>query len=139
GVQVYDVHRVGRGLADLYHGLGDGRGDVALLLRSAAGIPLDGDVGHESSFLLEPCHIVGKVGCEGVGLDGAVAVEAHGKVLRLLRAPVALAEEPAPRRIPAVDADLVRLAEEAPELSLVGLAHGDRAGVRRSELSAAPR
>src|SRR4029453_1228897 len=37
---------VGGGLADLHHGLGDGLGQLALLLVGAAGVPLNGDVRH---------------------------------------------------------------------------------------------
>src|SRR6266850_7265910 len=44
----YDVHLVGGGLADLDHRVGDGGGDLALLLVGAAGVPLDGDIGHRS-------------------------------------------------------------------------------------------
>src|SRR5262249_43547778 len=41
-----DVHLIGGGLADLDHRVGDRRGDLALLLVGAAGVPLHGDVGH---------------------------------------------------------------------------------------------
>src|SRR5262249_621268 len=42
----HHVNLVGGGLADLHHGVGDGRDDLALLLVGAAGVPLDGDIGH---------------------------------------------------------------------------------------------
>src|SRR5262245_62410405 len=42
-----DVDLVGGGLADLHHGVGDGLGQLALLLVGAAGVPLTGDVRHE--------------------------------------------------------------------------------------------
>src|SRR5690242_3436480 len=42
----HHVDLVGGGLADLHHGVGDGGDDLALLLVGAAGVPLDGDVGH---------------------------------------------------------------------------------------------
>src|SRR5207237_9133670 len=41
-----DVNLIGRGLADVDHRLGDGGGDVALLLIGAAGEPLHCDVRH---------------------------------------------------------------------------------------------
>src|SRR5262249_52795872 len=57
-----DVHLLGRGLADAHHGLGDGRGDLALLLWGAAGVPLHGDVGHgNDSFHLRRVMSLGKL------------------------------------------------------------------------------
>src|SRR5687768_4290920 len=41
-----DLHLVGGGLADLHHGLGDGGGDLALLLVGASREPLHCDVWH---------------------------------------------------------------------------------------------
>src|SRR5215470_6572380 len=43
----HDVDLIGRGLADLHHGVGDGGGDLSLLLLRAAGEPLDRDVRHD--------------------------------------------------------------------------------------------
>src|SRR5437867_7323657 len=84
--------------------------------------------------LLESLHVGGKVGGEGVGLDGAVRVEAHREILGLLRAPAALTKEPAPGRIATVDADLIGFAVETLQFALVRLAHGDGAGVGRGKL-----
>src|SRR5262245_14979551 len=91
------------------------------------------------SPLLESRHVLGKVGREGIGLDPAVAVEADREILRPFRAQAAPAVEPAPRRVSAVDPDLVRLAEDAHKLGLVGFAQGDPAGFRRGEVAAVRR
>src|SRR5215470_7749713 len=133
-----DVHLLRRGLADPDHRFGDGGGDLALLLRGASGVPLHGDVRHgvPSCGLLESLHVRREIRRERIRLDGAVRVEPHREVLRLLRAPAALPEEPAPGRIAAVDADLVRLAVEALELRLARLAHRDGFGLRRRKLAA---
>src|SRR5206468_7639431 len=42
----HDVDLIGGGLSDLHHGVGDGRGDLTLLLVGASGVPLDRDVRH---------------------------------------------------------------------------------------------
>src|SRR5260370_38765916 len=47
----HDVDLVGGGLPDVHHGVGDGGHDLALLLVGAAGVPLDGDVGHGGLLL----------------------------------------------------------------------------------------
>src|SRR5258705_3992571 len=91
-------------------------------------------LGMAGLLLLEALHVGGKVGGEGVGLDGAVRVEPHREVLGLLRTPAALTEEPAPGRVAAVDADLIGLAVEALQFTLARLAHGDGAGLGRGKL-----
>src|SRR5262245_32716742 len=50
-----DLHLVGGGLADLHHGLGDGGGDLALLLVGAPREPLHGDVWHFIIHLSSTC------------------------------------------------------------------------------------
>src|SRR5512146_1169685 len=92
--------------------------------------------GMGASRLLESLHVLGKVGGERVRLHGAVGVEADAQILAQLRAGVALAVEPAPRLVAAVETDLVRLAEHPQERGLVGLPGHDHPGVRGSELMA---
>src|SRR5216683_537992 len=143
----HDVHLVGGGLADLHHGVGDGGHDLALLLIGAAGVPLDGDVGHGglsslgrmlfgSPRVVEPPQVVGKARAERVGLDDAVGAEAHREILADLGGGVALAVEPAPRGVAVVDADLDRLAEHSDEAPPVGLALHDPALLRGREVPA---
>src|SRR6266850_2866088 len=131
-----DVHLIGGGLADRDHRLGHGGGDLALLLIGAAGVPLHGDVGHGGSFLPEALHVLGKVRGERVGLDGAVGAEANGEILGHFGAGGAPAEKPAPRRVAAVEAHLIGLAERALERHLVRPAYGDGTRLGRRELAA---
>src|SRR6266849_5083741 len=88
------------------------------------------------SYLPEALHVLGKVRGERVGLDGAIGAEANGEVLGHFGAGGASAEEPAPRRVAAVQAHLVGLAEHALERHLVRPAYGDRARLGRRELAA---
>src|SRR5207245_6326291 len=87
------------------------------------------------SFLPEALHVLGKVRGERVGLDGAVGAEANGEVLGHLGAGGAPAEEPAPRRVAAVEAYLIGLAEHALERHLVRPAYGDGRRLGRRELA----
>src|SRR5215470_12496996 len=96
-----------------------------------------GEAGHLSRAMSsESGHVIGKVGRERVRLHGAVGVEAHRQVLADLGARLALAVEPPPRLVAAVEAHLVRLAEDALERRLVRLAHHDELPVGRGELAA---
>src|SRR5437867_5428607 len=72
------------------------------------------------SPLPELAEVLGEVRGERVGLDGAVGVEAHGEVLGAHGRAAGLSVEPAPRQVPAVDPDLVRLPEELQQCGLVG-------------------
>src|ERR1700738_5250764 len=91
-----------------------------------------------SPRLLESPQIVGEIGGERVRLHGSVGVEAHGEILADLAARVALAVEPAPGGVAAVEPHLIGLAEHAQQRRLVGLARGDRARVGRWEIVPEP-
>src|SRR2546428_13233070 len=79
--------------------------------------------------LPELLHVVGKIRRERIGLDCAVRVETYGEVLADLAAGVVRGVEPAPRRIAAVEPDLVGLAEHPHERCLVGHVDDDLRGI----------
>src|SRR5262249_51194427 len=88
--------------------------------------------------LFQTPQVVGEIGGEGVGLDGAVGVEAHDEILADLGARVALPVEPSPDRVTVVEADLVRLSQRALERRRVRLARRDRSRLGRGEVAAEP-
>src|SRR5207244_13519454 len=83
--------------------------------------------------LPELLHVVGEVRRQRIGLDRAVRIETDGEVLANLAAGVVRGVEPAPRRIAAVEPDLVGLAEHPHERRLVGHVDGDLGGLGRGE------
>src|SRR3990172_3401602 len=72
--------------------------------------------------LLQAGHVLRKAGGEGVGLDRAPIVEAHGELFGELLVGERLHVRPGPGGIAGIETNLVGLAEEAEEIGLGGLA-----------------